>query len=134
MVLIYVDHLIVMGSSSISILQIEATLQRDFPIKDLGSLKYFLSIEMTTTYKGLILNQIKHVLDLLVDTEMRDTKLTLTLLDTRLKLDTHGKSLHIIEYYQELVGKLIYLTITHPNITYDISIVSHLCLHIPLFI
>lgn len=64
MVLIFFDDLIVTGSNIIAILQIKTTLQCTFPIKDLGSLKYFHGIKMETSHKGLFINQRKYVLDL----------------------------------------------------------------------
>ncbi|CAL8991218.1 unnamed protein product, partial [Prunus brigantina] len=93
-------------------------------IKDLGVLKYFLGIEMATSHKGLFLNQRKYALDLLQESGMLDSKPARTPLDSKLKLDMEGEPLNDIRYYQRLVGKLIYLTITRPDITYAVSIVS----------
>ncbi|CAL8133286.1 unnamed protein product [Prunus armeniaca] len=90
-------------------------------IKDLGVLKYFLGIEMATSHKGLFLNQLKYVLQ---ESGMLDSKLAHTPLDNKLKLDMEGEPLNNINYYQSLVGKLIYLTINRPDITYAVSIVS----------
>jgi hypothetical protein len=54
MVLVYVDDLIIVGNDGNTISHLKATLQKHFPIKDLGSLKYFLGIEMAVSYKGLL--------------------------------------------------------------------------------
>jgi len=43
-VLVYVDDLIIMGSNETSVAKLKANLQRQFSIKDLGKLKYFLGI------------------------------------------------------------------------------------------
>ncbi|CAL2246054.1 unnamed protein product [Prunus armeniaca] len=88
-------------------------------IKDLGVLKYFLGIEMATSHKGLFLNQLKYVLQ---ESGMLDSKLAHTPLDNKLKLDMEGEPLNNINYYQSLVGNLIYLTINRPDITYAVSI------------
>lgn len=63
-------------------------------------------------------------MDLLKETEFTDCKPAITPVDSKLKLDMEGEALNNVIYYQRLVGKLIYLTITHPNITYDVSLVS----------
>jgi hypothetical protein len=55
-VLIYVDDLIITKSNGDSITQFKRSLQQQFPIKDLGSLKYFLGIEMVASRKGFFLN------------------------------------------------------------------------------
>jgi hypothetical protein len=68
---------------------------------------------------------------------MTDAKPAPTPLDSKLKLETTSEPLRSINYYQHLVGRLIYLTITRPDITYAVSLVSqfmhaptvfHLCL------
>ncbi|XP_068323337.1 uncharacterized mitochondrial protein AtMg00810-like [Pyrus communis] len=106
------------------------SLHQQFAIKDLGVLKYFLGIELATSPKGLFLIQRKYVIDLLQEVKMMDCKPTRTPLDSKLKLDLTGEPLSDISYYQRLVGKLIYLTITRPDITYAVSLVSQF-MHAP---
>ncbi|XP_021803054.1 uncharacterized protein LOC110747170, partial [Prunus avium] len=77
---------------------------------------------MATSPKGLFLSQRKYVIDLLQEVKMMDCKLARTPLDSKLKLDLEGEPLDDISYYQRLVGKLIYLTITIPDITYAVSL------------
>lgn len=67
MVLIYVDDLIITGNNVVSVAQLKKNLKQQFPIKDLGSLKYFLGIEMASSSKGLFFNQRKYIMDLLQD-------------------------------------------------------------------
>ncbi|GKB83042.1 retrovirus-related pol polyprotein from transposon RE2, partial [Tanacetum coccineum] len=99
-------------------------LQQRFPIKDLGPLKYFLGIELATSSKGLFLNQRKYVMDLLKDSNMLYSKPVATPLDSKLKLKSSREPLRSASYYQKLVGKLIYLTITRPDISFAVSLVS----------
>ncbi|GKE29768.1 retrovirus-related pol polyprotein from transposon RE2 [Tanacetum coccineum] len=47
-----------------------------------------------------------------------------TPLDSKLKLNSSGEPLRSASYYQKLVGKLIYLTITRPDISFAVSLVS----------
>jgi len=128
-VLIYVDDLIIIGNNTDSIAQLKTKLQHQFPIKDLSSLKYFLGIEMAASSKGLFLNQRKYIVDLLQDAEMLHTKPAATPLDSKLRLASTGNALDSPSYYQKLVGKLIYLTITRPDITFAVS--QHM--HAPTF-
>jgi len=67
---------------------------------------------MTTSNKGLFLNQQKYIVDLLQDSSLLHTKLAATPLDSKLKLDSDGEAIDSLNYYQKLFGKLIYLTIT----------------------
>ncbi|CAN6695276.1 unnamed protein product [Malus baccata var. baccata] len=105
-------------------------LNHKFAIKDLGILKYFLGIEMAHSHKGCFLNQHKYVIDLLREANVIDCKPTHTPLNSNLKLQSHGDLIPNIEYYQRLVGKLIYLTITCPDIAYAVSLVSQF-MHAP---
>ncbi|CAL9012606.1 unnamed protein product, partial [Prunus brigantina] len=130
-VLIYVDDLIVIGDNANEINNLKWYLKQKLAIKDLGVLKYFLGIEMATSHKGLFLNQRKYALDLLQESGMLDSKPARTPLDSKIKLDMEGEPLNDICYYQRLVGKLIYLTITRPDITYAVSILFLTPMHSP---
>ncbi|KAG5219223.1 ion channel CASTOR [Salix suchowensis] len=130
MVLIYVDDLIISRNNIDSIAKLKKTLQQLFSIKDLGPLKYFLGIEMASSKKGFFLNQRKYTLDVLQDAGMLSTKASPTPVDSKLKLSFAGTALTSPKYYQQLVGKLIYLTITRPDITYAVSLVSQF-MHAP---
>ncbi|XP_068331522.1 uncharacterized protein [Pyrus communis] len=123
-VLIYVDDLIVTGDNMSEINALKQYLNNKFAIKDLGTLKYFLGIEMAHSHKGFFLNQRKYVMDLLHEAKMTDCKPARTPLDSNLKLKTHSDPVPNLSYYQRMVGKLIYLTITRPDISYAVSIVS----------
>ncbi|CAL2248740.1 unnamed protein product [Prunus armeniaca] len=79
---------------------------------------------MATSHKGLFLNQHKYVLDLLQEADMINSKHACTPLDSKLKINMEGEPLNNISHYQRLVGKLIYLNITRPDITYAVSLVS----------
>ncbi|PRQ16867.1 putative RNA-directed DNA polymerase [Rosa chinensis] len=129
-VLIYVDDLIVTGDNFEEIQSLKQSLRNKFAIKDLGILKYFLGIEMATSHKGLFLNQRKYILDLLQDADMEDCKPARTPLDSKLQLNVLSEPFLDLTSYQRLVGKLIYLTITRPDISYAVSIVSQF-MHAP---
>lgn len=79
---------------------------------------------MVASNKGFFLNQRKYILDLLTNANMINSKPASTPLDSKLKLHSHAKALKCPSYYQKLVGKLIYLTITRPDISFAVSLVS----------
>ncbi|KAK3012457.1 hypothetical protein RJ639_010380 [Escallonia herrerae] len=66
-VLIYVDDVIVTGTDSAKISWLKHYLDTKFHIKDLGKLKYFLSIEVARSSDGIVLSQRKYVLDILTE-------------------------------------------------------------------
>ncbi|KAF5475174.1 hypothetical protein F2P56_007009 [Juglans regia] len=66
-VLIYVDDFLVAGNDTSQIDVFKSILSTNFKTKDLGSLKYFLGLEVTRYQKGIFLNQRKYTLDILID-------------------------------------------------------------------
>nr|AEJ72555.1 putative retroelement polyprotein [Malus domestica] len=123
-VLIYVDDLIVTGDSLTEIQRLKGFLHKKFAIKDLGTLKYFLGIEVASSSKGLLLNQRKYILDLLQESKMLEAKPVATPIACKEKLGLDGDLLTDVGLYQRLVGKLIYLTITRPDIMHAVSLVT----------
>ncbi|XP_047270440.1 uncharacterized mitochondrial protein AtMg00810-like [Capsicum annuum] len=133
-VLIYVDDLLITGDSERMISEEKEVLHRQFKIKDLGELKYFLGIEVLRPKQGVLLNQRKYILELISEIGLAGAKPVLTLLESNIKLA-------LVEYdkvggisgdmvvqdatlYQRLVGKLMYATITRPDISYDVQTLS----------
>ncbi|XP_070677910.1 uncharacterized mitochondrial protein AtMg00810-like [Malus domestica] len=88
---------------------------------------------MATSSKGLFLNQRRYVLDLLDEAGMLNCKPASTPLVSRLQVDAPNEPLPNPRVYQRVVGKLIYLTITRPDIAYSVSFVSQF-MHSPSMI
>lgn len=97
----------------------------EFEMKDLGKLKYFLGIKVLRSIKGIFKCQKKYVLDLLAESGMLDSKPAETPIVVNHGLRTiKGGETANREQYQKLVGKLIYLSHTRPDIAYAVGIVS----------
>ena len=106
-------------------------LAQEFEIKDLGSLKYFLGIEVARSKDGIFISQRKYVLDLLKETGMLGCKACATPLEPNQKLgDDAGGEVVDRGSYQRLVGKLIYLSHSLPDIVVAVSVVSQF-MHAP---
>ena len=91
----------------------------------MGKLKYFLGIEVTQSNSKVVISQRKYTLDILAYTSMLDCKLIDTLMDPNVKLiPSQGEPLRDPGRYRRLVGKLNYLTITRPDISFLMSVVS----------
>jgi Reverse transcriptase (RNA-dependent DNA polymerase) len=121
---VYVDDIIVTGNDHVEMKRLKANLAKEFEMKDLGELCYFLGIEVVRSKKGVVLSQYKYVLDLLHDTGMLGCRPVNTLIDPNHKLS--GEIGDQVEkgQYQCLIGNLIYLTHTRPDISYAMSVVS----------
>ncbi|XP_039136472.1 uncharacterized mitochondrial protein AtMg00810-like isoform X2 [Dioscorea cayenensis subsp. rotundata] len=100
-------------------------LAKEFEIKDLGKLKYFLGMEVARSRKDISISQRKYVLDLLKDTGMSGCKPADTPMDPNSKLGSREDCAPVDKArYQRLVGKLIYLSHTRPDICFAVSLVS----------
>ncbi|GKE28035.1 ribonuclease H-like domain-containing protein [Tanacetum coccineum] len=131
----FMDDIIITGNSISEIEKFKEFLKFKFMIKDLGKLKYFLRIEVVDTDKGICLNQRKYVLDLLSEYSMHACKPAKTPLMSKFVISNEAtENDHLLENitdYQKLMGKLIYLTNTRPDISYVMHCLSQF-MHSPL--
>ncbi|XP_041009156.1 uncharacterized mitochondrial protein AtMg00810-like [Juglans microcarpa x Juglans regia] len=120
--LIYVDDILVTGSSSLLISQFIASLSKYFPVKDLGLLHYFLGIEVHRTSSGLFLSQTKYITDLLKRTNMHNCKAVSTPMSSSEKLTVlDGCTYEDPQWYRSVVGSLQYLAFTRLDISFAVN-------------
>ncbi|XP_071741385.1 uncharacterized mitochondrial protein AtMg00810-like [Rutidosis leptorrhynchoides] len=125
--LVYVDDIILTGSNTKIIDECKLFLKTKFRIKDLGHLKYFLRIELLDNNDCLVLSQRKYCLEVISEFGLLGCKPAITPLESGVvfsNLDNHDLSdlpLENISEYQKLVGKLIYITLTRPDISYVVD-------------
>lgn len=129
--IVYVDDTVVTGDDPDEMTNLQEVLTKEFELKDLGNLKYFLGIEVARSSQGISMCQRKYVLDLLNETGMLNCKHVETPIEVNNGLTIHPDQIPTNkERYQSLVGKLIYLSHTRPDIAYAVSIVSRF-MHAP---
>ncbi|RVW44227.1 Retrovirus-related Pol polyprotein from transposon RE1 [Vitis vinifera] len=125
LLLLYVDDMIIIGDDLSGIQELKDFLSQQFDMKDLGHLSYFLGLEITHSTDGLYITQAKYASDLLSQAGLTDSKTV----DTPVELNAHltpsgGKPLSNPSLYRRLVGSLVYLTVTRPDISYVVHQVS----------
>jgi hypothetical protein len=122
MVLVYVDDLILTGSSSAALDDLLHSLSAAFPVKDLGPLSYFLGVEVTQCAAGLHLSQHRYITDLLHKTNMTLAKpLTSPMAASASLSKFAGITLTDATLYRSTVGALQYLAITRPDIAFAVN-------------
>ncbi|XP_019265889.1 PREDICTED: uncharacterized protein LOC109243414 [Nicotiana attenuata] len=100
---VYVDDIILTGNNLVEISALKDFLDNEFKIKDLGLLHYFLGIEVNASPSGVFLNQRKF--------------------DSKLKADS-GELFDHPKRYRSLIGKLLFLTHTRPDLSFGVQYLS----------
>lgn len=105
-------------------------LKNSFNLKDLGCLKYFLGLEISRSQHGIYLCQRHYTLQLLEDTGFLGGKPSSAPMDTRVVLSSSdGDLLPDASPYRRLIGRLLYLTISRPDITFAVHKLSQFVAH-----
>ncbi|CAN6917953.1 unnamed protein product [Brassica oleracea] len=127
-ILVYVDDIIITGSDKEGISLTKIFLKAAFDIKDLGELKYFLGIKMCRSKEGLFMSQRKYTLDILKEAGDLGGRHAKTPLEEGYKVLREGEyedtPFEDVKQYRRMVGKLIYLTITRPDVCFAVNQVS----------
>lgn len=117
--LVYVDDVIIAGDSLFEFQSIKAILHSSFKIKDLSQLKYFSGLEVSNSSQGISLCQRKYCIDLLTDTGYLACKPVSIPSDPSCKLHNDSSAPYDdVPSCRRLIGRLIHLTNTRPNITF----------------
>ncbi len=124
-IVIYVDDLIIIGDSDADIFDLKKLLKQKFKMKDLGELRYFLGIEVIQSPKGIWLLQRQYALNKLSKYGMTSCKPISIPLEQNVKLSAdEGDFVEDTTIYKRIVGSLIYMTITRPDLSYTVRVVS----------
>jgi hypothetical protein len=122
LLLVYVDDIVITGTDSGLISQLQAQLKDSFHMKDLGPLQYFLGLEVLSSPTGTYLHQHKYLEDLITLAGLRDGRSVDTPLEVNVKYcRDDGDLLPDPSLYRQLVGSLNYLTITRPDISFAVQ-------------
>ncbi|RVW25573.1 Retrovirus-related Pol polyprotein from transposon RE1 [Vitis vinifera] len=121
--IVYVDDMVVTGNDPEERKALQNYLSREFEMKDLSHLKYFIGIEVSRSSEGIFLSQRKYALNLLQETGMSGCQPVNTPIEKGLKLCVEPNQVSTDKgRYQRLVGRLMYLAHTRPDLAYALSV------------
>jgi hypothetical protein len=121
---VYVDDLVITGSSLVVVEKFKEEMKRAFLMSDLGLLSFYLGIEVRQDAEGITLRQ-AHYAKILEMVGMADCKAAATPMEERLRL-SHDSTAEEVDatLYRRIVGSLRYLIHTRPDLTYTVGYVS----------
>ena len=126
MLIFNVDDLILTSSDAKLLNHVKSSLKKKFEMTNLGYLHYLLGLlQVLQTKEGIFISQYKYACDLLHHFHMEYSKPAPSSFQSRFKLVVTCTSPEVdATLYHRLVGSLLYLTHTHPDISFYVGLVS----------
>jgi hypothetical protein len=120
-----VDDLLITGNNVVLIREIKDELKKDFEMTDLGEMKYFLGMEVDQTKDGIFVCQKRYAKEMLKKFNMENCKSVNTplVLNSKMMKDDGAKKSDE-KVYRSLVGCLLYLTATRPDLMFTVNLLS----------
>ena len=128
-ILLYVDDILLTESDEELLKSLLQGLSERFSMKDLGTPKYFLGIELESHAEGIFMHQQAYIKDIIHQASMSDCNSMPTPLPQRID-NYNSDPFPEPTYFRSIAGKLQYLTITRPDIQYAVNFVCQR-MHLP---
>ena len=122
---LYVDDMLVTGNDPQMLQNFKIEMEKMFEMSDLGYMHYFLGMEIHQEHNGIFLSQRKYAQDILKKFKMDTCKAVSTPFTLNLKLlKNDGDRLSTPTSFRSLVGSLLYLTASRPDLMFPASMLS----------
>ncbi|KAJ0809226.1 putative RNA-directed DNA polymerase [Helianthus annuus] len=121
---VYVDDLIYTGDNMAMMQEFKGSMKREFEMTDLGKMRFFLGIEVLQTTRGIHISQRKYAAEILKRFKMEECNSVFCPIVPGCKLRSdEGKKMDET-LFKQIIGSLMYITNTRPDIQYVVSLVS----------
>jgi hypothetical protein len=126
LVQIYMDNIMFGGSSHTLVSKFQKMIENEFQMSMMGELTFFLGIQVKQTKEGIFIHQAKCTQDLMKKFNMAELKPVSTPMSmvTALDTDENGEAIDQREY-MSMIGFLLYLTMTRPDIQFAMCLCAH---------
>lgn len=122
---VYVDDLIFTGDDEVMLSEFKNSMMREFDMTDLGRMRFFLGIEVLQESDGIYICQRKYALEVLKKFGMMESNSVGSPIVPGFKVSKDEAGVTVDETnYKQLVGSLMYLTATRPDMMFVISLIS----------
>jgi hypothetical protein len=122
---VYVDDLIFTGNDEVMMSEFKSSMLREFDMSDLGKMRLFHGIEVLQNSDGIYICQKKYALEVLTRFGMMESNSVGSPIVPGSKINRDGNGDFVDEtYYKQLVGSLMYLTATRPDMVFVTCLIS----------
>ncbi|KAI3768676.1 hypothetical protein L2E82_19506 [Cichorium intybus] len=121
---IYVDDLLFTGNDEKMMEDFKVSMKSEFEMTDLGKMRYFLGIEVIQNSAGIHISQRKYAVEMLTRFKMMECNAVVNPMVPGCRL-SHDEGEPVDEtLFKQLVGSLMYITITRPDVQFVVSYIS----------
>jgi hypothetical protein len=114
---VYVDDIVFGGSYNSLVARFAEDMSREFEMSMMGDLQFFLRLQIRQSKQGTFVHQVKYTKDIVWKFKMEDSKAMATPMITTTALDADEEGEHMDQKeYRSMIGSLLYLTATRPDI------------------
>lgn len=124
-VALYVDDLLITGSSLPAIIKFKKSMASEFEMSELGKLTYYLGIEVHQFDGGITMKQSRYAMKILEENGMGTCNLVHLPMDFNIKLSKSPAEKGVDETeYRRNIGCLRYLLHTRPDLSFSVALLS----------
>ncbi|KAJ0532224.1 putative RNA-directed DNA polymerase [Helianthus annuus] len=124
---IYVDDLIYTGDDPKMLQEFKESMMQEFEMSDLGRMRYFLGIEVLQTEHGIHISQQKYAVELLKRFGFEECHSVANPIVPGNKLIVENGNRVDATLFRQIVGSLMYITTTRPDIQFVVNLISRYC-------
>ncbi|GJZ46140.1 putative ribonuclease H-like domain-containing protein [Tanacetum coccineum] len=119
---VYVDDIIFGSTNKSWCDEFEALMQSRFQMSSMGELTFFLGLQVKQNKEGIFISQDKYVAEILKKFDLVNVKAAITPMETKLPLTKDEEAFDVdVHLYRSMIGSLMYLTASRPDIMYAVS-------------
>jgi hypothetical protein len=122
---VYVNDLVITGTKDAKVAAFKEEMKVTFQMSDLGSLSFYLGIEVHQDDSGITLRQTTYAKRVVELAGLTDCNPALTPMEEKLKLSRNSTTEEVdATQYRRLVGSILYLAHTRPDLAFYVGYVS----------
>ena len=122
---LYVDDLIFTGNDHVMLEKFKSSMKEEFDMTDLGRMKYFLGVEVIQDEEGIFIHQGKYAGEILERFNLQCGNAVKNPIVPGSRLSKEGEGSKVdATLYKQLVGSLMYITSTRPDLMFVVCLLS----------